>query len=149
MLENRSIAVATPLSSRARSAELPSRQRAKRTNNVLAGIDTNTARGRRIADLVRAYLQALGNPAEIERQAAVIAAAELQVLAEAARAAALKQSIGDIDQVIRVQGAADRAVRKLGLDHQRKPAPIPLRDLLAAEAEAAADDGEHAEDLRG
>jgi len=48
-------------------------------------------------------LRALGNPTEIERQAAVIAAAELQVLAEEARAAALKQGGGDLDQVIRVQ----------------------------------------------
>ena len=139
MLENRSIAVATPLSSRARSAELPSRQRAKRTNNVLAGIDTNTARGRRIADLVRAYLQALGNPAEIERQAAVIAAAELQVLAEEARTVALRGA-ADLDQVIRLQGAADRATRKLGLDRQREPAPITMDEHLARAEAAAAEE---------
>ena len=139
MLENRSIAVATPLSSRARGAELPSRQRARRTNNVFAGIDTNTARGRRIADLVRAYLQALGNPAEIERQAAVIAAAELQVLAEEARTVALKGGT-DLDQVIRLQGAADRATRKLGLDRQREPAPITMDEHLARAEAAAAEE---------
>ena len=117
MLENRLAAVAPPSFSRTRIDELPSRQRARRTNDPLAEIATNTARGRRVADLVRAYLRALGNPANIEQQAAVIAAAELQVLAEEARGAALKETgRADLDQVIRVQGAADRAVRALGLD---------------------------------
>lgn len=86
----------------------------------------NTARGRRIADLVRAYLTALGNPIEVERQAEVIAAAELQVLAEEARAAALKQGGGDLDQVIRVQGAADRAVRKLGIKRELSQTDEPV-----------------------
>jgi hypothetical protein len=110
--------------------EVPSRQRARRTNDPFAGIETNTARGRRVADLVRAYLTALGNPTEVERQADAIAAAELQVLAEEARAAALKQGGGDLDQVIRVQGAADRAIRKLGLDRKREPERQELDDWL-------------------
>ena len=92
MLENRLAAIAAPSISRTRVDELPSRQRARRTNDPLAEIGTNTARGRRVADLVRAYLRALGNPANIEQQAAVIAAAELQVLAEEARGAALKET---------------------------------------------------------
>jgi hypothetical protein len=83
MFENRAAAVTSPSASRVRSVDLPKRQRARRTNDPFAGIDTNTARGRRIADLVRAYLLALGSPPEIERQAEVIAAAELQVLAGA------------------------------------------------------------------
>jgi hypothetical protein len=114
-------------------AGLPPAQRARRTNDPLAGIRTNTARGRRIADLVRAYLLALGNPTEIERQAEVIAAAELQVLAEEARSLALKQvGHADLDQVIRLQGAADRAVRKLGLpDRKREPEGPTLADILA------------------
>jgi AcrR family transcriptional regulator len=116
-LENRSAAVNAPSPLRPPSTELPNRQRARRTNNPLASIETNTARGRRVADLVRAYLRALGNPADIERQAAVIAAAELQVLAEATRATALKAgALIDLDQVIRVQGAADRAIRRLGIE---------------------------------
>ncbi len=88
----------------------------------------NTARGRRTADLVRAYMAAAGNPKGPERQAAVIAAAELQVLAETVRAAALAGTGNvDLDQVIRVQGAADRAVRRLGI----KPAAEGETDTLA------------------
>jgi hypothetical protein len=93
---------------------------------------SNTARGRRIADLVRAYLAALGDPADIERQSAVIAAAELAVLAEEARTAALKQgAAADLDQVVRVQGAADRALRRLGI----RPGAEPKVPSLAEWAE--------------
>jgi hypothetical protein len=121
VLENRSTAVTSPSSSRAVCDELPKKQRARRTNDPFSEFDTNTSRGRRLADLTRAYLVALSNPAAIERQAEVIAAAELQVLAEEARALALKQvGHSDLDQVIRLQGAADRAVRKLGLDRPRE-----------------------------
>jgi hypothetical protein len=134
-------AAAQPASSARATALLPKARRARRTNDPFADIDVNTARGRRIADLVRAYLVALGNPPEIERQAEVIAAAELQVLAEEARALALKQvGHADLDQVIRLQGAADRAVRKLGLDRLRDaPArPVSLDEHLAATEAAAA-----------
>ena len=95
---------------------MPKRQRARRTNDPFAGLDMNTARGRRTADLVRAYLAASGNPDGIERQAAAIAAAELQVLAEEVRATALKEGASaDLDRVVRMQGAADRALRRLGI----------------------------------
>ncbi len=128
MLENRSAAVDLPSRSHLPGDELPSRQRARRTNDPLADINMNTARGRRTADLVRAYMAAAGNPKGPERQAAVIAAAELQVLAETVRAAALAGTGNvDLDQVIRVQGAADRAVRRLGI----KPAAEGETDTLA------------------
>jgi len=105
-----------PSAARSATAARAPRLRARRTNNPLAGFDLNTAGGRRVADLTRAYLSALGNPTDIERQAAVIQAAELQVLAEEARTAALKDTgSADLDQLVRLQGAADRAVRRLGL----------------------------------
>lgn len=115
-MENRAAAVDVSSPSRSLGADVPRRLRSRRTNDPLANIKTNTARGRRLADLVRAYMNALGKPPEIERQAAVIAAAELQVLAEEARAAALAGGANvDLDQLIRLQGAADRAIRRLGI----------------------------------
>jgi hypothetical protein len=143
MLENRSVSITASSTSRTSSAELPSRQRAKRTNDPFAGIDLNTARGRRVADLVRAFLLALENPAGIEQQAAVIAAAELQVLAEEARAIALKRSgHADLDQVIRVQGAADRAVRRLGIKAGKASTLGPtLAEYLSAKSKAEPEDG--------
>jgi hypothetical protein len=111
----------------------PPRQRARRTNDLFASLEMNTARGRRVGDLVRAYFKALGHPTDVERQAAVIAAAELQVLAEEARSAALKSGTPDLDQVVRVQGAADRAVRRLGIK-PGKPATPSLAEHLARRA---------------
>lgn len=58
-------AVNTPSVSRAHRAELPSRQRARRTNDPLSGMSMNTARGRRFADLTSSYLKALENPADV------------------------------------------------------------------------------------
>jgi hypothetical protein len=143
-MENRPAAAATSSTSRPHLADLPAAQRARRTNDPFANIETNTARGRRVGDLVRAYLRALGNPASIEHQAAIIAAAELQVLAEEARTTALRDSgRADLDQVIRLQGAADRAIRRLGLADQKRPAAGPtLAEYLAAKAPAEAAEDE-------
>jgi len=135
-LEKRSTA-ASPLSHRAPSAASPACQRARRTNNPLADVNLNTARGRRIADLTRSYLAALGNPADAGRQAAIIAAAELQVLAEEARAAALSEpGVADLEMIIRMQGAADRALRRLGIKSAAGPKPLSLRERLLSEAAA-------------
>jgi hypothetical protein len=137
MQANRPVAVTRPYPCRSPGVDLPKRQRARRTNDPFANLDMNTARGRRTADLVRAYLAALGHPADIERQAAVIAAAELQVLAEEARAAALKEgAAADLDRVVRVQGAADRAVRRLGIKPGGAPKPPTIKDYLAARGTA-------------
>jgi hypothetical protein len=138
VLENRTTAVSESSPPRVRGAELPKRQRARRTNDPLASLDTNTARGRRVADLVRAYLTALGNPGDVDRQAAVIAAAELQVLAEEARTAALKApGSADLDQVVKIQGAADRAVRRLGIKPGAPKGPTLQEHLAARAAERA------------
>jgi hypothetical protein len=130
MLTNRATSAPEAPASRSLGGQRAAALRARRTNDPLAGIDTNTARGRRTADLVRAYLASLGNPAEIERQAAAIAAAELQVLAEEARATALKEGASaDLDRVVRMQGAADRALKRLGI---KAPAPATSPSLSPA-----------------
>jgi hypothetical protein len=140
VFQNRSASATDAPSPRSMAAEPVKQLRAARTNDPLARLERYTARGRRIADLVRAYLAALGHPAEIERQAAVIAAAELQVLAEEARTAALRQGLAaDLDQVVRVQGAADRALRRLGIKAGAAVAapPTPAEYLARRAAERA------------
>jgi hypothetical protein len=107
------------------------KRRARRTNDPLAGISNNSARGRRISDLVRSHLRALNDPSDINVQAACVACAELQVLAEEARAAALAQAgAGDLDQVVRVQRLANAALHRLGLDRikPRDDKPTPSLD---------------------
>ncbi len=115
-----------------KAGPVPRCSRARRTNDPFAGIDRNTARGRRVADLVRSYLRALGNPADIGRQAQIIAAAELAVLAEEHRAAALREpAAADYEQLVRVQSVADRALRRLGIKPMA-PKPPTIHDQLMA-----------------
>lgn len=118
---------------RATFVEPAKRQRAARTNRPLAHLDMTTARGRRIADLARALSKALAEPTEVERQAAIVTAAELTVLAEQARADALNGA-GDLEMVVRLQGAADRALRRLGLKATGAPRGQTLADYLAERA---------------
>jgi hypothetical protein len=109
------------------------RQRASRTNRPLHIHDLHSPRGRRIADLAGAYAEALGNPADIATQSEIVAAAELTTLAEEARALALANpATADLDAIVRVQGAADRAVRRLGVKPGAKRDTTPsLADIVA------------------
>lgn len=111
--------------------EPAAKQRARRTNNPNnGGVSKNTAAGRRVADLLRAFLRAMGNPDEVVQQANALRAAELTVAAEAARAKLLAGD-GDADQVVRLEGMAARAVRALGLG-KREPAGPTLAEYLAS-----------------
>jgi len=133
LVETRSLSVKPSTALRSAFDELPKRLRARRTNDPCAGLGRNTATGRRIADLVRSYLRALGNPTDIGRQAEVIAAAEMQVLAEEARAAALREpEKADLDAIVRIQGAADRALRRLGIKPSTGSHVPTLADYLSS-----------------
>jgi hypothetical protein len=141
VLENRSIAVAAPLSSRARSVELPSRQRSRRTNRPVAA--GNTAISRRVRDLTRAFLSAIGNPNDVALQAQAVAAAEMVAIAELMRERALEGGEVDLSELVRLQSCSERALRRLGIDQrQREPSDgLTLEKYLAqkrARAEAGA-----------
>jgi hypothetical protein len=65
-----------------------------------------------------AYLRAMGNPVDALAQANALAAAELKVATEDARAKLLAGGNIDPDQVVKLEGAAARAERKLGIAHR-------------------------------
>jgi hypothetical protein len=96
-------------------------------------INGNTATGRRIRDLYRSYLAGMAN-ADDACRAAVLAAAELVTAAEAARANLLAGQ-GDVEQIVRLENLANRAVRRLGLRRTEAPT-LTIRQQLIAEAEA-------------
>jgi hypothetical protein len=119
VLENRPAAVAGPSPGRAASADRPAALRARATNDPLRGrASRNTAQGRRIGDLFDAYIRAMGNPTDALAQANALAAAELKVAAEDGRAKLLSGGDIDPDQVVKLEGAAARADRKLGIAHR-------------------------------
>jgi hypothetical protein len=99
----------------------PPRLRAAVTNRPLRrrGLDSRSRTGRRRADLITLYSAALGGQDRItEGQLAdIVRAAELVAVAEEARFAALTKGGGAVDLVglVRIEGAADRAVRRLGI----------------------------------
>jgi hypothetical protein len=113
--------------------------RSRTTNDPLRRADGRTSAGRRIRDLYRAYLACLPT-ANDATKAAVLAAAELVAAAETARTQLLAGT-ADIEQLVRLENLANRAVRRLGIKHSDAP-PLTIRDRLIAEAEARAEAGD-------
>jgi hypothetical protein len=134
MLENR--AATAPMPPRQRSAVEGKSltNRSAITNDPMrARASGRTSGGRRVRDLYRCYLAGMSNPDDACR-AQVLAAAELVVAAENARAELLAGR-GDIEQIVRLENLATRAVRRLGSKRTEAPQPS-IRDVLAAEHEA-------------
>lgn len=95
----------------------------------------NTATGKRIRDLYRAFMAAMGEPVDAVSQAAVLRACELMTAAETARAALLAGQ-GDIDQVVKLEGSARRAVADLRIG-RAKPVQESLQEYAARKRGAA------------
>jgi hypothetical protein len=95
-------------------------------------ISGRTALGRRIRDLADSYAVQLGGWSALSdmQAAAVRRAAELTAIAEQARVDALRNGCADPVSLARLEGCADRAVRRLRLDQypvkKRRPT---LREL--------------------
>ncbi|GAA0024113.1 hypothetical protein BDS110ZK23_20570 [Bradyrhizobium diazoefficiens] len=124
-----------PLPNRtAAAAKLPTGN-SEITNSPLSRWNGNTATGRRARDLFRAYLSTLGNPADTPTLALVLAAAEQTVIAENARRDHLEGKLV-LSEVVRAEGMAARALRRVGLN---KPVPPPRKSLMEklTEQEAA------------
>jgi hypothetical protein len=113
--------------------------RAAITNDPLrVRADGRTPQGRRLRDLFRSFQVAAGNPSDPASVASILAAAELTVAAEEARAALLAGS-GDIEQVVRLENLAARAVRRLGVKPGVAPKAPTLAEHLARRAAERAD----------
>jgi hypothetical protein len=96
-------------------------------------ISGRTALGRRVRDLAESYASQLGGWLALSDTMAanVRKAAELTSLAEQSRAEALRNGNVDPLALVRLEGAATRAVRALGLDCKREPERPSLAEHLA------------------
>jgi hypothetical protein len=122
------------LVNRSNTARVSLTSRAALTNDPLrARADGRTPQGRRIRDLFRAYSAAMGSPNDPGTQAAVLAAAELVVAAERARAEFLADG-GDVEQLIRLENLAARATRRLGVKPSCELKAPTIADHLARRA---------------
>jgi hypothetical protein len=123
-------AISSP--ARVAGADRSPRLRARVTNDPLSGrASRHSAQGRRIGDLFDAFIAAMGNTTDALAQANALAAAEMFVAAEGARAKLLAGGDVEIEQVVKLQGAAARAERKLGIKPAVKPAGPSLAEYLA------------------
>jgi hypothetical protein len=118
------------------------RLRSRVTNRPFSRISRNTAVGRRVADLALGFIRALGNPDDVTLLADCVAAAELKVIAEQARARALRDRTVDADAICRLEGAASRAVRRLGIE-RREPLVAVRAGQPALQAPARDATGSH------
>jgi hypothetical protein len=127
-----------PVKSRATLSEKLGRARVTNRPGHL-GAFTPQGQTRRRHDLVRMFCAALGPDITDLQLVGVKRAAELTVAAERARVLILtSRSVlaADLEMLSRLEGAAARAVRALGIKDNGVKPHVPLRDQLAAEIEA-------------
>jgi hypothetical protein len=109
-------------------APRPANNRSKITNRPRRmAIDGRSALGRRVRDLAESYAEQLGGWSKLSdmQAASVRCAAEMQALFEQARHAALVEGRADPEMLVRLQGASDRAIRRLGIDRQHGRVSAP------------------------
>jgi hypothetical protein len=99
----------------------------------LVGLDNRSSHGRRRRDLIRDYVTALGGAEKVPPATMndITRAADLVALAEKTRADALRGDAVDMGDLVRLEGAADRAVRRLAIKPGTPTGPT-LQEYLAA-----------------
>jgi len=113
------------------------RKRRRRKRRVR--IDGRTITARRIRELTAQYLTALGDVSPDQRERCE-RAAQLVALAEDVRRKALAGRSVSLEDVIRVENAADRARRAIGLpDGNAEPEPVTIADYLRERAAKASE----------
>lgn len=137
------------------SANVPVKRRRRAAD--ISRIDHRTKVGRRVAQLVKHFSNFFGGKLTPIMLANIQRAAELITLSEAARAAALRAPVFDVENLTRLESTADRAVRRLalpdkpvddvpdlqdylrGLDERKAAAAVPdnrASELVSTEGEA-------------
>jgi hypothetical protein len=130
---------------RANKAPASTATRSKITNQParLAGIDGRSSDARRRRDLIMTYTDALGGADKVSAATVndIVRAVDLVIIDEQARAKALRGADVDLGDLTRLEGAADRAVRRLGIKPgANAPKPMTIAEYLAAkQAQKAAD----------
>jgi hypothetical protein len=106
-------------------AVAPSKVRSKITNDP-SQRHGRSAEARRVKDLFAAYIAALGGPTDPPTMALVLSAAEAVTIAETARGDLIAGK-GDLALVVRAEGTAARALRRIGMN---KITPPPRKSFM-------------------
>ena len=107
---------------RAAAPFMPRVARAARSNDPMAGLDRKSALGRRTRDLMQSIVAARQDTVSVDdviAMAQVRKCAELIALAEDLRDKVLKRGYHadhELSDLVKLEGAADRALRRVGLN---------------------------------
>jgi hypothetical protein len=121
-------------SSDASDAPKPRRSRVK----SLTRVDRRSSLGKRIAELQVIYTEACGGAGSFSavKRLRVADAAQLRALAEQTRGAYLRDGVGNLDDIIRIERKASHAERALGIVEKPRSAGPTLAEYLAQKAVA-------------
>ena len=131
-----------PRPNRTAAAGLPvASSRSAATNSPTGRWNGNTAAGRRARDLYRGYVAQLGSPADTPTLALVVAAVERVVIAENARADYLAGKVISLEDIVRLERAADKALARLKLDRVQTQKKKSLMEKMVEDEAAKAAGG--------
>jgi hypothetical protein len=120
---------ALPFSRRSDGSPAPKRSRAK----LLTKVDRRSQLGKRIVELTQMFSAAIGGELTPMRRLAVDKAAQLTAIAEQARGAFMRDGVGTLDDIVRLERKADQAVRALGTIEAKPKAPSLLARMAEGE----------------
>jgi hypothetical protein len=124
-----SSAGAPPFALRSEGSPAPKRSRAK----LLTKVDRRSQLGKRIVELTAMFTAAIGGELTPMRRLSVDKAAQLTAIAEQARGAFMRDGVGSLDDIVRLERKADQAIRALALV-EHKPKGPTLAEYLAKRA---------------
>jgi hypothetical protein len=118
-------------------------RRHRARHRTVEDLDKRSRAGRRAAQLMRQFEVALGGNLTDGQRLAVSRAAVMTAIAEDARVRRLNGAPDvTLDDLVRLDGAANRAVRALHLDAKReRQQPQGLSEYLAAGSSTPSDEG--------
>lgn len=115
----------------------PKQVRNRDRSRNLTKVDKRTVFGRRVMELRSVFASTFG-PLEMTplRLMQVREAAELKAIAEQARGDFMRDSLGSLDDIVRIERKAALAVKAIGIKCQHRDATLSLADYLAATSDA-------------
>jgi hypothetical protein len=116
-----------PVASRYDGLLVPKRDRRR----GLTKIDKRLPLGKRVAALTEMFAAAVGGELTPMRRLAVDKAAQLTAIAEQARGVFMRDGVGTLDDIVRLERKADQVVRALGISEAKPKPTSPLAEHFA------------------
>ena len=118
---------ASPATLAVRTSGITTPKRSRK--RLLTSVDRRSPIGRRIGELTAMFTAAIGDDLTPMRKLNVDKAAQLTAIAEKARGDLMRDAVGTLDDIVRLERKADQAVRALGIN-QAKPKAPTLAEML-------------------